>query len=323
MKNILIATIALILTTASFAKEPGPVVKSIYGDDNRVDVLDYSDSKFVEIAKSVAGQVHYKALHEDIRIPGMLEYDKYILEDELSLCPNQNYGEQNMLMGCSGFLVGEDTLVTASHCVQDEYDCESFRWVFDFYDTTDLIPEENVYSCKKIIVSKDENSTRKFKDYAVIKLDRPVKGRKPLEFRKKGKILPGTPLVIIGHPSGLPMKIADDAKVALLAKEDLPKPKDQTIDTLSMFEQFIRSITHWNYVFRSNLDSFQGNSGGPVLNKKTGVVEGILVEGGDDYEMVDLNGDGSKFCRKLVKYKDNLWNAKELVFRITKVKEIQ
>lgn len=322
MKKLLLLSIVGISLSAA-AKEPGPVVKSIYGDDNRIDALDYHDAKFVERAKSVAGQVHYKALQEDPRNPGMFEYDKYILQEEQSLCPNQPFEEQYMLMGCSGFLVGEDTLVTASHCVQDEFDCENFRWVFDFYEGTELIPDENIYKCKQIIASKDENSTRKYKDYAVIKLDRKVIDRKPLEFRKKGKVLPGTKLVIIGHPTGLPMKIADDAKVAMLTKEDLPKPKDQTIDSLSMFDQFIRSITHWNYVFRSNLDSFQGNSGGPVFNKKTGVVEGILVEGGEDYEMVDLNGDGSKFCRRVVKYKDRLWNAQELVFRITKVKEIQ
>lgn len=322
MKTVILLSI-IGLSLSALAKEPGPIVKSVYGDDNRVDALEYHDEKFVERAKSVAGQVHYKALREDPRLPGMFEYDKYILSEEQSLCPNQAFEEQYMLMGCSGFLVSEDTLVTASHCVQDQFDCENFRWVFDYYEGTELIPEENIYKCKQIVVSKDENSLRKYSDYAVIKLDRPVTNRTPLKFRKRGEVIPGTPLVIIGHPTGLPMKIADDARVSLITKEDLAKPRDQTVDSSSMFVQFIKSLTHWDYVFRSNLDSFQGNSGGPVFNKNTGVVEGVLVEGGDDYEIVDLHGDGNKFCRRIVKYKDSLWGAKELVFRITKVKEIQ
>jgi hypothetical protein len=36
--------------------------------------------------------------------------------------------------------------------------------------------------------------------------------------------------------------------------------------------------------FRSNLDTFSGNSGAPVINIETGVVEGVLVRGSEDYK---------------------------------------
>ena len=115
-------------------------------------------------------------------------------------------------------------------------------------------PLENVYSCKKILVSKYDPLERE--DYALVKLDRAVFRRRPLRFRKKGKIADGASVIAIGHPSGLPTKIAGNAKV---------RQNDHPI------------------FFNANLDTFAGNSGSPVFNKKTGLVEGILVRGDTDY----------------------------------------
>lgn len=66
----------------------------------------------------------------------------------------------------------------------------------------------------------------------------------------------GNELYVLGFPSGLPMKIADQA--------------------------FVRSISDKGY-FVSNLDTFGGNSGSPVLKSGTLTVEGILVRGDNDY----------------------------------------
>jgi ankyrin repeat protein len=61
---------------------------------------------------------------------------------------------------------------------------------------------------------------------------------------------------VIGSPSGLPLKVASGAKVR---------------DNLHPF------------YFNANLDTFQGNSGSAVFNAETGVVEGILVRGEEDF----------------------------------------
>ena len=92
-------------------------------------------------------------------------------------------------------------------------------------------------------------------DFALIQLDRKVTDRRVLEIRKKGKISKGEPLVVIGHPTGIPTKIADGANVRSL---------DGTY-------------------FTANLDTYGGNSGSAVFNANTGVVEGILVRGATDY----------------------------------------
>jgi V8-like Glu-specific endopeptidase len=113
--------------------------------------------------------------------------------------------------------------------------------------------KDTVYSCKKIISQSLDRTTKD--DFALIELDRKVKGRTPLKFRTSGKPSVGDELVVIGHPSGLPTKIADGAQVKTLEG------------------------TH----FLANLDTYGGNSGSAVFNVATGEIEGILVRGATDY----------------------------------------
>jgi hypothetical protein len=103
-------------------------------------------------------------------------------------------------------------------------------------------------------------------DYAVIKLQRPVTNRAPLTYRTTGKISQSQSLVVIGHPSGLPTKITDGGKVTL----NVERTK-----------------------FSTNLDTFHGNSGSAVFDAKTGIIEGILIQGKTDYLPHDLKNPNS------------------------------
>jgi V8-like Glu-specific endopeptidase len=175
------------------------------------------------------------------------------------LCEDEPFKDQPNGAFCSGFLVGENTLVTAGHCIRSASDCAATSFVFDFgYDVEgkDLssVPSNNVYKCKTII-KQELNSVSK-SDYAVIELDRVVTDRDPLEFRTEGTIENDAPLVVIGHPAGIPTKIAAGSNV--------------------------RSNTPPAY-FVANLDTYGGNSGSAVFNSETGVVEGILVRGETDF----------------------------------------
>ncbi len=62
--------------------------------------------------------------------------------------------------------------------------------------------------------------------------------------------------MVIGHPAGLPTKIAGGAQ-----------GRDRTNEGF----------------FTANLDTYGGNSGSAVFNSLTGLVEGILVRGEQDY----------------------------------------
>ncbi|MDC0253468.1 trypsin-like peptidase domain-containing protein [Bacteriovoracales bacterium] len=229
--------------------------KVIYGTDDRYDVEDFPLKRFRKYARSTAAQISRDILKK--------EGDFYSLRgkklSDKGICKEEKFSNQVSPANCSGFLVGEDILVTAGHCMQSEEDCLYYQWVFGFKKGKDSMsmkkfPLENVYSCKKILVSKYDPIERE--DYAVVKLDRAVFNREPLKFRKRGKIADETSVIAIGHPSGLPTKIAGNARV---------RQNGHTI------------------FFNANLDTFAGNSGSPVFNKKSGLVEGILVRGDTDY----------------------------------------
>jgi len=231
--------------------------KVIYGDDNRQDLYQVKDSRIKELARSTAAMVQYyqiaQAPHAMSNITGMTLAMR-------GVCQDQRFVNQLSAASCSGFLVAPDLLVTAGHCIQTQDDCDKNKWVFDFAITdhnqngsTITVPMGNVYGCKEIVSQELNNSNRL--DYAVIRLDRKVMDRTPLKFRTSGKLRKRTSLFVIGHPSGLPTKVADHA--------------------------YVRRLKSGYFV--ANLDTFGGNSGSAVFNKETLEVEGILVRGDKDY----------------------------------------
>jgi hypothetical protein len=107
---------------------------------------------------------------------------------------------------------------------------------------------------------------------------------------KGGKIDDRTPIVVIGHPSGLPTKIAGGAKV-----------RDNSNDIF----------------FSANLDTFGGNSGSAVFNEKSGEVVGILVRGENDYV-----NDKDRECQVVNKCADNECRGED-VTRIENIRQLK
>ncbi len=229
--------------------------KAIYGLDDRQEVASYPNKYIQKLAKSVAGSVSEFHLHESA-VEGYSDFSKTGLGDRINACPGERFSEQPSLMSCTGFLVGTDLLVTAGHCMKTSDDCQFNKWVFGFTSDKSLIYNKDIYGCKKV-VARGEMTLPIIgtTDYAIVQLDRKVKDREPLKFRTSGRIKNGSDVLVIGHPMGLPMKIADNATV----KGSFGK------------------------TFRTNLDTYGGNSGSPIINSKTGLVEGILVQGDRDY----------------------------------------
>ncbi len=260
--------------------------KVVYGEDNRIDIVEATSNIYVELAKSTAGRItpsRLKVKDNVVTITG----DSLVSR---GICSDERFANQISATDCSGFLVGEDLLVTAGHCMRDMRDCSGYRWVFDFkYDGSDTyeVPQSSVYECAEIVDQKLSRITKE--DYALIRLDRKVTDREPLRVRKTGRIADGTELFIIGHPTGLPTKVADGAAV--------------------------RTNTN-DYYFVSNLDSFGGNSGSAVFDADSGTVEGILVRGEVDYVY-----DPSAGCRR-VKQCDSDSCRGEDVTRITRVAKL-
>lgn len=246
MKFLILATFVAFSTPA--------IDKMIYGNDGRFEVDSFYVFSYREMARSVAGRVKKNITWKS----GDKYHFEYLNLKMMGISPLMAFSSQPVLTDCTGFLVADDILVTAGHCVADQVDCLDSLWVFDF-DTKvaskKVFKEVNTVGCKEII-KREVSDQEEYIDYAVIKLDRKVKDRKPLKFRTSGEVEKDSSVVMIGHPLGLPMKVTKGATVW---------------------------ITDFNWTFTSNLDAFGGNSGSPVINEQTGLVEGILVRGSEDF----------------------------------------
>ncbi len=241
--------------------------KMIYGDDDRVDYyampenLKWAADSTVALWKRNSMRLDQKA--------GAYNLSTYTFGEGYNLCAGEKFREQPAGAFCSGALVGEDLAMTAGHCIVTQGDCNSAAFVFGYAvheaggKARTEIPAGEVYTCSEIVkrqlvnvtTAEDNMETTVYgPDYALIKLDRKVKGHKPLPVNRGGGLKKGTPLFVTGHPTGLPFKFAGNARVI----------KD--MDSASAY-------------FSTNLDTFGGNSGSPVFNAETLLIEGIHVRG--------------------------------------------
>jgi V8-like Glu-specific endopeptidase len=262
------AAIVFILPVLSFAEG-----KSIYGDDNRKDLFAMSSEM-----KALTGSIVSLWKSADVTAEGSgfkMKTQKYSEMDfggGKKLCPGEAFAEQAIGAFCSGSLVGEDLVMTAGHCITSEESCKTTKLVFGFAvnkegaEAVTTVPAENVYTCGSIVkrflgsevAAGNPEGLNLGADYALIKLDRKVTGRKPLSVNRGTALKNGNGIFVIGHPVGLPVKLADSATV--------------------------RDFSKAGY-FVADLDTFGGNSGSAVFNAATKKIEGILVRGDRDFKL--------------------------------------
>lgn len=246
MKSLLSLSL-LVCSISSYA--------DIFGSDDRVDII--LAGKARKLGRSVAVGV-INSLWLDTQ-----ENFSELWVDSLSdfMCRDERFSRQkNISYACTGFLVGEDLLVTAGHCAvnvgevrnQSENYCDAYTWLFDYTGQTNArrIRNDNIYKCKEIIYAVQEEIEGRTHDFALIRLDRKVKGRKALKISDE-LVKENDSVSMIGHPMGMPMKYTDNAHV------------------------FDNEVGRSYY---TNLDAFAGNSGSPVFNKSNEVI-GVLVAG--------------------------------------------
>ena len=278
-----VITLLLLLSLSAYATQKG-----IYGEDNRLEVYQVEDKSLVEASHSTASMISkYKLGTSD---EGIIITDSRTLRQKRFVCEDEPFAKQMAPIDCSGFLVAPDIIVTAGHCMASKNSCKDNVWVFDYHadengEAQVVLDKNNIYGCKELI----EGALDPWffgRDHAIIKLDRPVIDREPLKYRKIGKVEDDANLAVIGNPSGLPTKVTLDGHIR---KNDNP------------------------YWFSTNLDAFGGNSGSAVLDEDSGLVEGILVRGDEDFYY-----DRISRCFRAAKYPMKDENAMgEHVTRIT------
>jgi hypothetical protein len=230
--------------------------KAIYGLDGRLDHYAIHDAVVLQRAESVAA--FFKAAGLKDNGNGQTQLRGPTFQNAYGLCDSEPYLDQPCGAFGSGFLVGPDLIATAGHCLDsaDAADATDIRVVFGYrmktsVEVQNLIPTGDVYSIKEVVGRKLQGK----EDWAIVRLDRAVTGRPPLQIRRAGKVAKDAAVYVIGHPCGLPVKYAPGATV--------------------------RSVSESTH-FIANLDTFGGNSGSPVFGVDH-VVQGILVRGETDF----------------------------------------
>ncbi|MBW2699736.1 MAG: trypsin-like peptidase domain-containing protein [Deltaproteobacteria bacterium] len=241
----------------------------VYGDDNRVDVYEHPDPIWAQAAlnQTVAIMDEWVLILDD---PDNIEVWAAFLQQAADLCLDQIWLDQLSAADCSGTLIDTDLVLTAGHCVSGSTVFTTMRFVFNYAmadaDALNTITSDDVYSCVEVLVLEETEEL----DYAIVRLDRPVVGRSPAVLETSSMPLAeGTELVVMGCPTGLPIKIADEGFV----RDGRPGSMDY---------------------FVSNLDTFSGNSGSGVYRADTRTLVGILVRGDVDYIY-----DGVDMCSRV------------------------
>ena len=259
--------------------EPGTdVSRGVFGTDDRKEVKDAEG--YEDFVRATAVMITKESIYNDEFYSWSLRekiQNKYGKDVEIS--DDVRFLDQPAIGSCTGFLIAPDILVTAGHCINSMEEANQIVWVFDYTSESEFIngrklqfKKENIYEVERVITSiYDDND-----DYAVLKLKR-QSDRAPYRFRTSGSVLMDGAINTIGSPKGLPLKFATNATV---------------VDV---------SQSQW---FKSDIDSFPGNSGGPVFDEN-GFIEGILVRGAvtydDDWSLTgDFYFDSSCNCIKTV-----------------------
>lgn len=175
-----------------------------------------------------------------------------------NLCDFEPFRDQPIASGrlCTGFLVKEDVIATAAHCVNSG-DVTDLRFIFGFRmeaPTTPVIqiPDDDIYKGVKFI-HKVYDPRGTGSDWALVQLDRNVIGQTVSEL-SKDNVYPGQAIYVIGHPCGLPLKYG-----AGISVQDNPN----------------------ECYFKVNLNVYAGSSGSPVFDLNTHEVVGLIATGAE------------------------------------------
>jgi len=248
-----------------------------------IEEIIYGNFDFVEIENIVEDEINWQAKAKAVAIftseknlvetkKGYYKLKDYRLKDELPKLKEHPFLEQPAIGFSTAFLISDDKLMTVGHA--GKKDLLEVIYLFDYeWDSKnkklkkEIYHESEIYRCKKILMIEDH---RKRGDFAILQMDKSIKGRTPLKIAnvEKEKIV-NKPLVMIGSPDGVPLKFTKKGTAW----------KKRPYDRMSEEKYFLH-----------NLDVSAGSSGAPIFLKSTGEVIGLQSGGDDDFTEID-NGE--------------------------------
>ena len=189
------------------------------------------------------------------------------LGNRYNLCPLQAFANQLTVGTGTAFIIDNDVMMTAAHVFQRPL--KDYAVVFGYRIINSLGTAETGIAADDVYFPVSVEKKYGDVDMVKFKTDRKMK-RPALEWERSKALKKGDEIYMLGHPMGLPQKLAINADIS--------------------------DNSHHGY-FYTSLDSFQGNSGSPVFNYQTHRIIGVLVSGFVDYE---LHGECYKtaICRQ-------------------------
>lgn len=251
--------------------------KPLYGQDDRLEIVEASVGYDV-LARSVAAVISVAQLAANPA--GQTVAESKAIPSSKELCAEARFSRQPRIAVCTAFLVDRDLVLTSGHCVVPDGDrdqgglpCSDAAFLFDFRvdargDFSWRVRDSQIRHCLAVV--EHEYAPRRSRDWALVKID-PVDDRAPLALASTGEAPPGSTLSVVGHPQGLPLKVALGARVIRVESQAS---------------------------FLTDSDTFQGNSGSPVFAEDAVLagrpeVLGMLTAGDEDYV-----SDPARGCRR-------------------------
>lgn len=263
----------------------GDLSQTIYGEDDREEALNIPfNSQMTRSFPSVALILEKSQIGETV-CSRYKNLETYSLEGR-DFCAQERFRAQRSAGFCTGFLVSPDMLITAGHCLESRESCKDLMFLFDYKEEKKRVLTRNLRACEKVLFLGEGEASENV-DLAIIKLTKKVEGRPFLVLEEKKKEPLDVDFFVPGHPLGMPLKVVTSGFI-------LENSKEKT--------------------FTAAIDTYKGNSGSPVINKKTGLVEGMLTRGGNDFE---LRGD----CYRSVRCLGSICLGEE-VLRSSSIKNI-
>jgi Trypsin-like peptidase domain len=246
----------------------------IGGNDSRRDVYAHPDPWLRDIARnSVAAMIPTIGLDTTDPSNVRLVTPPYSLGTRHSLCPGQRFADDPTSAHCTAFLIGPDTVMTDLHCVGATCGSGSTAYSFVFNYLRDdesgalhRLTTADVFSCDSVLAHSPATGGPTDEDWAIVRLDRLATPRfQPIPLHRG----PTTSLMhhqvaVIGSPSGIPLKIANDGIVTW---------DDLTGDRPKIFEV-------------DGVDMLGGNSGSPLIDLADYTAVGLLFAGPIDPEYI-------------------------------------
>ncbi|MGK3988614.1 serine protease [Sorangium sp. So ce136] len=244
----------------------------IWGDDGRRNPENENEAGVKAQIDAVALLVHRDVV--SVEHDGSFRLRTRPLRERYNACDNVKFLDEPVVddggVPSTCFLLSDRVVATAGHCVPPE-NVDELLVIFGYRmnggaATTSFSPA-NVRRVRRVIDARLDVDTGE--DWALLELERPVPHVKPLARLRSTAMRVSEPVYVIGYPLGLPVKYALDARVR---------------DVQPLY-------------FHATLDTFEGNSGSPVLDAH-GEVAGIFVRGDEFLPWSDTDCRRPLLCQE-------------------------